>query len=149
MNHLCRWLKAREAERRFWSQKDVRAIKTTSDWQTFLRENFNLDFNFFKRKKVLEIGCGPYGIIHFIDPNLSVGVDPLFFSTWNKENEKSCAHIVAVGEFLPLRDSMFDVCISFNVLDHTIIPKKVMGEMVRVLKVMVNCFYGLILFVNH
>src|SRR3989304_347774 len=100
MRHLNRWLKARDSEKDFWSQKDVKAIKTAVKWENFLKKNFGLTFNFFLSKNIIEVGCGPYGMIHFVDSHASVGMDPLLFDTWHDLGKvnASTIHIVAIGE---------------------------------------------------
>jgi ubiquinone/menaquinone biosynthesis C-methylase UbiE len=136
MKHLNGWLKARAAEKNFWSQKDVKAIKTAAAWENFVKKHFGFPFGYFSFKNVLEVGCGPYGLVHFIDSNVCIGIDPILFDTWNGTDKvnSSTLHIVATGEFLPFRDNSFDVCVCFNVLDHSIFPRDVLREIVRILK---------------
>ena len=136
IRQLKRWLKAREAEKNFWSQKDVKALKTSVEWENFVKENFGLALNSFSSKSILEVGCGPYGVIHFVDSCSSVGIDPIYFDTWNGIGKinASTTHIVATAEYLPFRDDAFDVCVCFNVLDHSIFPSDAMREIVRTLK---------------
>lgn len=104
--------------------------------ESFVKNNFGLMFDYFLSKDVLEVGCGPYGVIHFVDCRVNVGIDPLLFDTWKGDRKinASTIHVVAAGEYLPFRDGVFDVCICFNVLDHVISPNDVMREMVRILK---------------
>ncbi|MFX1486631.1 MAG: methyltransferase domain-containing protein [Promethearchaeota archaeon] len=137
MSNIEKWKIAAEAEKEFWFQEDVKAIKTGIHWRKFLKDNFQIDFGFFGGKSVMEVGCGPYGIIHFIDPirpPLKIGIDPLdFCKIWERFKIKT-PHIMAAGEKLPFRDQSIDIVICFNVLDHVIFPKKVVAEISRVLK---------------
>ncbi|XES76068.1 MAG: class I SAM-dependent methyltransferase [Candidatus Bathyarchaeia archaeon] len=132
---LNRWLKARDSEKDFWAQKNVKAIKTSDAWAAFVRENFGLWPN-FSSLNVLEVGCGPYGIINFTNSSNSVGIDPLKFDTWTGQNKITSLtpHLLATGESLPFCDNIFDICVCFNVLDHSITPTNVLQEITRVLK---------------
>ncbi len=50
------------------------------------------------------------------------------------EKGLSLTTLQAVGEELPFKSNYFDLVTSFQVLEHTRIPKKVLSEAVRVLK---------------
>ena len=136
MSNVKRWLSARESEKKFWANKDVKALKSKSDWERYLTDNFGLNFDFFNGKSVLEVGCGPYGMIHFIDSKISAGIDPISYETaWKSEKIINVGHIIATGEYLPFKDGAFDVCICFNVIDHSINPKVAISEINRILVV--------------
>ncbi len=99
-----------------------------------LWEGYVLNYNFFKDKRVLEIGCGPAGIIFSINNAKElVGLEPLDIThLLNSSGEKSVIKSGS-GENIPFSDKSFDAILCFNVLDHTINPSKVLSEIYRVL----------------
>lgn len=101
-------------------------------WKVFL-----VDFEFFKGKKVLEVGCGSRGIIHYIDqPCLRIGIDPLCnkYRDIYVKNDFNIPHLTAIGENLPFKNDSFDVVISINSIDHGTNPNESIREIRRVLK---------------
>jgi hypothetical protein len=71
-----RWNKAQEAEKKYWRSTKERYDRLY--WQEILHQGYGLDYNFFLNKDVLEIGCGPSGIIFQIDTAKSrIGVEPM------------------------------------------------------------------------
>jgi ubiquinone/menaquinone biosynthesis C-methylase UbiE len=88
---------------------------------------------------ILEIGCGPIGIINYINEGTLYGLDPLedFYGsneTLTKLRNKRVQYIVGSGEQIPFDDGSFDLVISDNVIDHVSDPNEVMREIYRVLK---------------
>jgi SAM-dependent methyltransferase len=132
-----RWNKAQEAEKKYWRStkecwlNDNRRLY----WQEILNQGFGLDYNFFLNKDVLEIGCGPSGIIFQIDTAKSrIGIEPMDLSNLIDEDWKKTIVKKGVGEELPFEDDRFDIVISFNALDHAINPERVIRETHRVLR---------------
>ena len=132
-----RWNRAQEAEKKYWSStkegwlNDDRRLY----WQEILNQGFGLDYNFFRNKDVLEIGCGPSGIIFQIDTaKHRIGIEPMELGNLIGEDWKKSIVKKGVGEDLPFEDSSFDVVISFNALDHAINPDGVIRETYRVLR---------------
>ncbi len=85
--------------------------------------------------RVLEVGSGAHGLIFYFGSQAAVGVDPLavnygsLFPKW-----QHCAQTVAAcGESLPFADQSFDVVLCDNVVDHAESPKRILGELARVL----------------
>lgn len=85
--------------------------------------------------RVVEVGSGAHGLIFYFGSRNVIGVDPLavnyrrLFPRW-----QHCASTVAaVGESLPFADGSFDVVLCDNVVDHAESPKKIVGELVRIL----------------
>jgi SAM-dependent methyltransferase len=132
-----RWDKAQNAEKKYWSStkhgwsKDDRKLY----WQKILYHAFGLDYDFFLNKDVLEIGCGPSGIIFQIDTAKSrIGIEPMDLSGLVEEDWKRTVVKKGVGEELPFDNSSFDIVISFNAIDHSLNPERVIRETHRVLR---------------
>jgi SAM-dependent methyltransferase len=131
-----RWNRAQEAEKKYWSStrwwlNDDRRLY----WQEILNRGFGLDYNFFRNKDVLEIGCGPSGIIFQIDTaKRRIGIEPMGLGNLVSEDWKKSIVKKGVGEELPFEDNSFDIVISFNALDHAINPDGVIQETYRVLR---------------
>ena len=144
--NLKRWKNAQTAEIAYYTGRKVDWSVTS--WEAYLKENFSIDFDVFRDKHVLEIGCGAFGIIHYINlPCFRVGIDQLC-SIYRRFglNAKYTIYtnqITSVGEYLPFRNEVFDIILSINVLDHCLNPLNVLKEANRVLKR--NCIFLLYL----
>lgn len=85
--------------------------------------------------RVIEVGSGAHGLIFYFGSGEGIGVDPLavsygrLFPNW----QRSAQTVAACGESLPFADRSFDVVLCDNVVDHAESPKKIVGELVRVL----------------
>ncbi|HEY6659609.1 MAG TPA: class I SAM-dependent methyltransferase [Pyrinomonadaceae bacterium] len=85
--------------------------------------------------RVVEVGSGAHGLIFYFGSQHAIGVDPLavnyrsLFPRW-----QSCAlTVAAVGEALPFPDQSFDIVLCNNVVDHAESPRKIAGELARIL----------------
>ena len=85
--------------------------------------------------RVVEVGSGAHGLIFYFGSEHGVGVDPLavsygsLFPRWQHRAQT----IAAVGESLPFADQSFDVVLCDNVVDHAESPRKIAGELARIL----------------
>lgn len=86
--------------------------------------------------RVIEVGSGAHGLIFYFGTEGGVGVDPLadhyaaLFPAW----QDRARTIAAYGERLPLPDESFDLVLCDNVVDHAENPRRIVEEMVRVLR---------------
>lgn len=85
--------------------------------------------------RVVEVGSGAHGLIFYFGTEQRVGVDPLAVSYGNLfPRWQGRAHtIAAVGESLPFADRSFDVVLCDNVVDHAESPRRIAGELARIL----------------
>ena len=85
--------------------------------------------------RVVEVGSGAHGLIFYFGAAHGIGVDPLavnygsLFPRWQRRAQT----IAAVGESLPFADQSFDVVLCDNVVDHAESPRKIVGELARIL----------------
>ncbi|CAN5645000.1 hypothetical protein BH18THE1_BH18THE1_21660 [soil metagenome] len=128
---LERWKKAKESERNYWlSTKSTDSGKTRKQYfKEKIRHGFGFDYDFFNGKSVLEIGCGPNGIIFQIDnAKKKSGLEPLDLNQLTQDEWKKSIIRNGIGEEIPFDKDSFDVIISFNSIDHCINPVKVIEE---------------------
>ncbi len=134
-----RWRKSQQAEMAFWKNCSNYRSQFSIDkfWENELHHfNGKLTMEDFEGKDVLEIGCGPTGMIHYIPGYRRVGLDSLIeeYRRLDVLKHGGVEHVLGNGERLPFKDEAFHVIICFNVLDHTQIPESVCREMYRVLR---------------
>jgi SAM-dependent methyltransferase len=128
----------REGEWAYWSTlkwQEMSYEARLSEWKRHLGE-INIPFDSFRDQAVLDVGCGPVGIIFFLEAKKNVGLDPLAgeYAQWNGYWGKRIDLVRAGGESMPLESESFDSVFCINVLDHTFNPMGVLRELHRVLK---------------
>ena len=136
---LARWTAAQEHELEFWRswrKLDVyRDLNLERYWQGELAK-FSADPEFFRNKVIADIGCGPFGVVHFLSQaKRRVRLDPLL----DQYDERLAfgaddVSALAQGEELPLRSGSIDVAICFNALDHMRDPAAALREIKRTLR---------------
>lgn len=100
-----------------------------------MNHGFKIDYSFFADKSVLEVGCGPTGIIFELNQSRTrVGLEPMDLHDLVNEEERKSIVKGGIGEEIPYPDNYFDVVLSFNALDHSVDPRKVIREIHRVLR---------------
>jgi ubiquinone/menaquinone biosynthesis C-methylase UbiE len=133
-----KWDDSQKAEIAFWERGKQNCVYFSRQFWEHEIENYlgYIKFEDFESKSVLEIGCGPRGMIHYIDAEYKVGIDPLIqeYEKLGILEDGNVKHVTGVGEKLDFADETFDIIICFNVLDHSQIPSKACSEMYRVLK---------------
>ena len=132
------WTTSQKAEVDFWKYDAQRHTHFSKQYWEKELENYlgHVQFDDFAQKRVLEVGCGPKGMIHYITAGQKVGVDPLIeeYQKVGILEDGKVPHVTGIGEKLDFPEEDFDIIICFNVLDHSKEPLKVCREMYRVLK---------------
>ena len=81
----------------------------------------NRSISDLKNKVVVEVGCGPAGIVSFLNNATAIGVDPLideYKEMWDLSNDKTQYISSEIETFES--DTQADVIICWNVLDHVL-----------------------------
>jgi len=134
-----RWKKAQHVERKYWvkvSQGYDERMKR-KHWMQWILKPFDLTFKSFEDKILVQIGCGPQGLINFltVDGGMKMGVDPLMKSYMRSYDMPSDSYyLVGMAEGLPIKSGTIDVAMCVNMLDHTISPEETLSEIYRILK---------------
>jgi SAM-dependent methyltransferase len=126
-----------EMEGAFWSSLEWQAMpkeERDAEWRRHLAD-LGLGPEVFSGRRVVDVGCGPTGLIYFVDAAERVGVDPLarHYERWNGYFGDPIKLVEADGESIPFPDGHFDAGISVNCIDHTRDPAAVLAELARVL----------------
>ena len=132
-----RWQKAQKHELESHKplfQKDSTDPLTKDYWRehldiiTQIRPDLNI-------RRILEVGCGPFGPIHYLDFGDRYGIDPLMDQYLLLKKDSQSIHFSdGKGEALPYSDNFFGKIICINVLDHVQDPMKVISEIYRTLR---------------
>ena len=151
------WKEAQKNERDFW--KNIYLNKNNKDTYDKINLSGAVGFtkqvlyrhkkklNNFNQKKIVDLGCGAYGIIlGFLELEKTkkfkikkiIGIDPLMNFFKKKLNliksNNNLKLIQGTGENIKLSNNQIDYIFCVNVLDHVNDPKKVIKECKRVLK---------------
>jgi SAM-dependent methyltransferase len=142
-----RWARAQDFERAWWERvakrietgemKEItyhawKASEMGKRLEGFLTEEQK------RSARVLEIGCGPVGIVSYLPWGERIAVDPLedFYRsnpTLTKHRDGAVRYTKGTGEELPFPDRKFSLVILDNVLDHVQSAEGVLREVRRVL----------------
>lgn len=134
-----RWEIAQEAEREWWQNwkplmSDPKRIQLEKYWGWYI-ELVAKYISFSQERKILDIGCGPDGIINYIPVGQRFGLDPLMdFYLSNFELPPDIEWKTGTMEDIPFASDYFDIVITTNTLDHSLEPDKGLREIRRVLK---------------
>ncbi len=124
-------------EIKYWKQrKEVEGNFSNVHFTDFYTVHFGLDFDFYKEKRILDIGCGPRGSLEWADMTKErVGLDPLADDYFKLSGEShKMEYVSAPSENIPHKTNHFDVVTSFNSIDHVENINKTIDEIKRVLK---------------
>jgi SAM-dependent methyltransferase len=140
-----RWTKAQQYERQYWVNIRKNGFRGLSPerfatwhpaiqaWSVLYMDH---DFAWFRDKTVVEIGCGPLGVVAGLEAGRKIGIDPLltvYQDLWDLESH-GCTYLAQRAESVSLEDGVADVVICHNVLDHVQAPRQVLKEIRRILK---------------
>lgn len=144
-----RWEIAQKSEREYWNNwklfvaEELKAV-VKEYWDHYLRL---IKKHIELQGRILDIGCGPNGMINHIDQAERFGLDPLMdFYLSNFKMPRGIKWRKGVGESIPFENEYFDLVITTNTLDHTKQPEKMLEEVNRVLRkggllfLSVNCY---------
>jgi SAM-dependent methyltransferase len=136
-----RWEIAQKSEEEFWKNYDTESFlkelkKMYVEKAEFLLKQWEKVIPLSKKTKILEVGCGPQGVINFLPIGEKYSIDPLadFYKERFNFDYRLSRLQNGIGEDLPYKNESFDVVILMNILDHSKNPEKVFSEIQRVLK---------------
>jgi len=106
-----------------------------SEWDRHLQP-LGLSLSSFEDDQLLDVGCGPTGLVYFVDAAARVGLDPLgaVYERWNGHWGDPIDLVAAPGEKMPFDSGRFDTVACVNCLDHTQDPAAVLSEIARVMR---------------
>jgi SAM-dependent methyltransferase len=126
-----------EHELAYWRQRaSIEGTLGNEHYAPLYTDMFGLTREFFRGKRVLDIGCGPRGSLEWAaEAAERVGLDPLADAYREFGIDRhAMTYVAAPAEKIPYADDYFDIVTSLNSLDHVDDPKAVIGEIARVLK---------------
>jgi len=134
-----RWEESQRRELDFWRNWSELAPYQNLDVREYWAQEltrFDCPPHFFSGRRVLDLGCGPMGLIHFLDDAAErIRIDPLLHQYDSRmplpDRQLSLA---GIAEALPLASSSIDIVICFNALDHMRDPAAALREIRRVLR---------------
>jgi len=129
---------AQNAEKAYWEKYRQEYCNnegaSNSYWQHHL-DILKKYVNYGALMRILDIGCGPYGLVNYLPAGERYGLDPLMDYYLNNFNMPNGVHwLSGRGEDMPFENGFFDLLISTNAIDHTHDPEGVLREMNRVMK---------------
>ena len=134
-----RWSASQRLELHFWKTWTQAAPYQNLDVPKYWAEElprFGCSRHLFSNKRVLDIGCGPVGLIHFLDNAAErIRIDPLLLQYESRMTlPEPQLSLAGLGESLPLASDSVDIAICFNALDHMQDPAAALAEIRRVLR---------------
>ncbi len=140
-----RWRLAQQHEGEYWTSIKEQGYRglTAAEFEAWhpIVQLWNLHYlghslDWYVDKTVVEIGCGPLGVVSGLRVGRRIGIDPLlpiYQDLWDLGSH-NCEYLAAQAEQIPLPARTADVVICLNVLDHVQLPTQVLEEIRRILK---------------
>lgn len=133
-----RFKQAQNAEMNYW----VRSWKGDGERERKAREYWSYYIGVLSKSvdlkpndRILDIGCGPFGMINYLSLGERHGLDPLMHHYLEYfDILKEVRRVEGKGEHMPYENEYFDIVITTNTLDHTANPEKFLKEAHRILK---------------
>lgn len=144
--HYMRWKRAQRHEVEFWKGIRLNGYEGRSfeEWKVLNEKNklavltrLALPLSFYHDKVVVEIGCGPRGVISFLQAKDRIGIEPAcneYRKYFGELMDSDIRYVACGAENIPLPTKHADVIFCWNCLDHTKDPRKVLAEARRILK---------------
>jgi len=136
------WRTAQRLELNFWRRwtalAPYRDLDIPAYWSSELAR-YGQTGECFRDRRVLDVGCGPFGLIHYADHAAErICIDPLLpqyrRTLPGRTPDGTQLSICAMGEALPLAEGSIDIAICHNALDHMLDPGAALEEISRVLR---------------
>ena len=135
----------------YWKSRARREqTLSNSHYKHFYTTFFGLNDDYYRDKRILDIGCGPRGSLEWASMAAErVGLDPLVdrYLKLVRGTKHAMTYVKSHSENIPFADGYFNVVCSFNSLDHVDDPKRTVGEIKRVVRS--GGMFLLIVEVNH
>ena len=122
---------------KYWmDRKEVEGVLSNRHYKYFYTGHFGFDDEFYKGKKILDIGCGARGSLEWADmAGRRIGLDPLADEYVKLEGRNhKMEYKAGYCEKIPFEDGYFDIVCSFNSFDHVDNLDKTIKEISRVTK---------------
>jgi len=137
------------AELNFWKRAAKNRPLRNVGYIDLFVTGFGLDKEFYRDKRILDIGCGPAGSLEWADiARERIGLDPLANSYKRLGTSRhAMKYVNAHAEAIPFPDGHFDIVTSINSLDHVDDLDETISEIMRVTSP--GGYFLLMVEVNH
>lgn len=154
MNNICNnlsseeWKDSQENEFSFWKWQfsigNIDQVQRNVYYKNIMEDNCDIFFNFFNtfnfdKKTIVDVGSGPYGILHVIDAPCKIATDSLMDNYRQLGYQVDSDNVESMNiniEDLSLLGVQFaDVVFCLNAIDHVQNPKKGIEEIFSIMKI--------------